>query len=107
MKPLLDSKAVCEILGIKPPTLSRMVHANKIPYVLLGTGKKKLTVRFREAELEVWLDRRSRGALPKTKHGAIMANEEAPKGLRKTEPEKIVRGIAKRPPWKLTPVRPF
>ena len=50
MKPLLDSKAVCEILGIKPPTLSRMVHANKIPYVLLGVGQKKMTVSCRQSK---------------------------------------------------------
>jgi excisionase family DNA binding protein len=65
MKPLLNSKAVCTLLDIKPATLSRMVHSGRIPYVLLGTGKKKLTVRFREEELERWLDRRSRGPAPK------------------------------------------
>jgi excisionase family DNA binding protein len=67
MKPLLNSKAVCELLGIKPPTLSMMVHSNRIPYVLLGSGKKKLTVRFKEEELEAWIDRRSRGPAPKAK----------------------------------------
>jgi len=65
VKPLLNSKAVCQLLGVSPAVLSRMVHANKIPYVLLSSGKKKLTVRFREEELERWLDRRSRGAVPK------------------------------------------
>jgi hypothetical protein len=25
-----------------------MVHSNRIPFILLGTGKKKLTVRFRK-----------------------------------------------------------
>jgi excisionase family DNA binding protein len=65
VKPLLNSKAVCEILGIKAPTLSRMVHSSRIPFILLSTGRKKMTVRFREEELELWLDRRSRGALPK------------------------------------------
>jgi excisionase family DNA binding protein len=64
MKPLLDSKAVCELLGVAPATLSRMVRSKKIPYVLLGTGKKKLTVRFRQEVLEQWLDRRSRGPVP-------------------------------------------
>jgi excisionase family DNA binding protein len=67
MKPLLNSKAVCEILGVAPATLSRMVHSNRIPFVLLSTGKTKLTVRFREEELERWLDRRSRGAVPKSR----------------------------------------
>ena len=65
MKPLLNSKAVCQLLGISPTVLSRWVHANKIPYVLLTSGKKKLVVRFREDELELWLDRRSRGAVSK------------------------------------------
>jgi hypothetical protein len=65
MKPLLNSKSVCQILGVSPTVLSRWVHSNKIPYVLLTSGKKKLVVRFREDELELWLDRRSRGAVPK------------------------------------------
>jgi excisionase family DNA binding protein len=65
MKPLLNSKAVCQLLGISPAVLSRWVHANKIPYVQLTAGKKKLVVRFKENELEAWLDRRSRGAVPK------------------------------------------
>jgi excisionase family DNA binding protein len=62
MKPLLNSKKVCDLLDVKRFTLSRMVHKGTIPYVLLGTGKRKLTVRFREEELEAWIQRRSRGA---------------------------------------------
>jgi excisionase family DNA binding protein len=65
MKPLLNTKSVCQILGVSPAVLSRWVHSNKIPYVLLTSGKKKLVVRFREEELEAWLNRRSRGAVPK------------------------------------------
>jgi predicted site-specific integrase-resolvase len=52
MKPLLNTKSVCQILGVSPAVLSRWVHSNKIPYVLLTSGKKKLVVRFREEELE-------------------------------------------------------
>jgi len=66
MKPLLNSKAVCELIGISPAVLSRWVHANKIPYVLLTSGKKKPVVRFKEDELEKWLDRRSRGPVPRS-----------------------------------------
>jgi excisionase family DNA binding protein len=77
MKPLLNSKAVCTLLDIKPATLSRMVHSNRIPYVLLGTGKKKLTVRFREEELERWLDRRSRGPAPKA-NGELREERKTP-----------------------------
>jgi len=59
--PLIDSKEACRMLGIQRFTLSRLVHKNMIPYVLMGTGKRKLTVRFREEELEAWVSRRSRG----------------------------------------------
>ena len=57
MLPLLTSKAVCKLLDISPATLSRMVRTNRIPYVLLSTGRRKLIVRFREAELEAWVER--------------------------------------------------
>jgi predicted DNA-binding transcriptional regulator AlpA len=70
--PLLDSKAVCGLLRVSPATLSRLVRANKIPPVLLGTGKTKMTVRFRESELENWLDRRSRGAVAKDRPLAVV-----------------------------------
>ena len=62
MKPLLNSKAVCELLSVSPATLSRMVKSGRIPYVLLGTGRLKKTVRFKEDELEAWVQRRTRGA---------------------------------------------
>jgi len=64
MKPLLTCTQVCQLLSISPATLTRWVRANKIPYVLLGTGATKLNVRFREEEIEAWLSRRSRGAVP-------------------------------------------
>jgi len=72
MTPLLDSKAVCGLLRVSPATLSRLVRANKIPYVLLGTGKTKLNVRFREEEIEAWIVRRSRGP------GGMMRASSAP-----------------------------
>jgi excisionase family DNA binding protein len=64
MDVLLDTQQVCDVLSIKPPTLSRMVHSGKIPHILLGTGKKKWSVRFRRQEIEAWLTRRSRGPAP-------------------------------------------
>ena len=64
MKPMLKRKVVCERMGISPGTLSRMVRQNKIPYVLIGTGKTKRTVRFVEAALNAWVARRMRGAGP-------------------------------------------
>ena len=67
MLPLLNSNTVCELLGISAATLSRMVRTNRIPYVLIGTGRRKLIVRFREAELEAWIVRRTRGAFNKSR----------------------------------------
>jgi excisionase family DNA binding protein len=61
MKPLLTPQAVCTIFEISRPTLSRLVRSKKIPYVLLSAGIKKLTVRFREEDLEQWLIRKSIG----------------------------------------------
>ena len=60
MKPLLTMEQVCILLTISRPTLTRWVRANKIPYVLLGAGETKLNVRFREEEIESWIQRRSR-----------------------------------------------
>jgi excisionase family DNA binding protein len=78
VKALLNSKAVCELLGISAATLSRMVRTNRIPYVLLGTGRQKLMVRFREADLEAWVERRSRGASGRSvSNGNDMATEKS------------------------------
>jgi excisionase family DNA binding protein len=61
IKPLLTNAQVCELLKISPATLTRWIRAGKIPHVLLGSGKTKLNVRFREDEIEAWITRRSRG----------------------------------------------
>jgi excisionase family DNA binding protein len=73
MKPLLNSSQVCQLLLVSPATLSRMVRANRIPFVLLGSGKTKLSVRFREEEIEAWLSRRSRGAGPREKERKVVS----------------------------------
>jgi excisionase family DNA binding protein len=75
--PLLNSKTVCELLDISAATLSRMVRMNRIPYVLLGTGRRKLIVRFREAELEAWVERRTRGGSARSRqNGNVVATEK-------------------------------
>lgn len=62
MKPLLDSKKVCELLGgISAATLSRMVKAGEIPYVLIRSGRRKKKVLFDEDVLTRWIASRSRG----------------------------------------------
>jgi hypothetical protein len=62
MKPLLTCSKVCELLEISPATLS--IRKNQIPFILLAQGKTKKSVRFSEADLERWLEQRSRGPVP-------------------------------------------
>jgi excisionase family DNA binding protein len=62
MEPTLNSKRVCELLGISRATLSRMVRAGEIPYILRRQGKRKRMVMFNEALLERWLTSRTRVA---------------------------------------------
>jgi len=52
-----------------------MIRANKIPHIVLGQGKTKKSVRFSEADLERWLERRSRGPVPPKR---IETQEAAP-----------------------------
>jgi len=79
MKPLLTMEQVCLLLTISRPTLTRWVRANKIPYVLLGSGATKLNVRFREEEIEAWIERRSRGPVPggmkRKRHGTTIEEQ--------------------------------
>src|SRR5204863_9811307 len=62
MKPLLNSKNVCDVLGISAATLSRMVKAKTIPFILISAGKRKSLVRFDEEVLQRWIASRTRGA---------------------------------------------
>ena len=77
MKALLTSSAVCESLHISRATLSRMVKAGEIPYVLRLQGRKKKMVLFDEGALEKWLSMRARGPLsPASRQTRIpMVNE--------------------------------
>jgi excisionase family DNA binding protein len=68
MKAMLTCAEVCELLKVSPSTLSRMVRHNRIPYVMVGRGKVKISVRFVEAHLDKWIERRSRGPVPADKN---------------------------------------
>src|SRR5512142_3249349 len=78
MKALLTCGEVCQLLHVSPATLSRMVASNRIPYVLMSSGKTKKTVRFSEAELERWIERRSRGAVPPVKQSIEESRQGQP-----------------------------
>ena len=94
MKPLLTSKAVCALLNVSAATLSRMVHAKKIPHVLLGNGKKNLIVRFREDELEAWITRRSKGVggLPSARKFIVNCNEAETENKERGQVAEITNG---------------
>jgi len=70
-----------------------MVHARRIPHVLLG-GKKNLIVRFREDELEAWIERRSKGVggLPTARKSTVNCNEVATEKKRKGQVVEITNG---------------
>lgn len=70
---LLTSKQVSELLSISLATVSRMVRSNRLPFILIGSGKKKKTVRFVETQLNAWCARRSRGAVPPKRNPAVTA----------------------------------
>ena len=72
-----------------------MIHAKKIPHVLLGNGKKNLIVRFREDELEAWIARRSRGVggLPNARKAVSNGNEAATEANLTTQVAEITTGM--------------
>lgn len=51
---LLDMKAAAAYLGVSP-SFVKNIYRKSIPYVLLGTGMKKLRIRFRRCDLDVWI----------------------------------------------------
>jgi len=63
MEPILNSKRVYELLGISRATLSRMVQAGEIPYILRRRGKRKKMVMFNKALLVRWVASRTRVAV--------------------------------------------
>lgn len=55
MTKLLTPQQIAEILGVKPSTIYQWTHQGFIPHVKLGR-----LVRFKEAEIAKWVDKRSR-----------------------------------------------
>ena len=54
MTKLLTPQQIAEILGVKPSTIYQWTHQWYIPHVKLGR-----LVRFKEAEVTSWIDKRS------------------------------------------------
>lgn len=57
MEPLLDTKSVCEVLGISRTTLYRLIERGSLRAHLIAKAWK-----FRPADIEAYLDRISVGA---------------------------------------------
>jgi excisionase family DNA binding protein len=65
---LLTARSVAEHLGLSTETVLRMVRRGELPAFRLGRA-----IRFREHEVEAWLEQRAtpaRGDLPIRPHGA-------------------------------------
>jgi hypothetical protein len=51
----IKSKAVCDMLDISPPTLSRLVKADAIPFINVGTANQP-AYRFIEEKIIAWAE---------------------------------------------------
>jgi len=56
---LLKSEKVAAMLDVSPSTLSRMCSSGNIPHIILRSGIRKKTVRFRESDLDLWIKQRT------------------------------------------------
>jgi excisionase family DNA binding protein len=52
---LLTAREVAERLGVSPATVLRWVRRGELPAIRLPSG----AIRFRESELEAWLEQRA------------------------------------------------
>lgn len=57
---LLTARIVAEHLGLTPETVLAWVREGKLPAFRLPSGQ----IRFREADLDAWLEQRSTGVKP-------------------------------------------
>ena len=60
---LLSTREVAEFLGLSCETVLRRYRACELPGIRLGSN----VLRFRESELEAWLESRSRSQRPTLK----------------------------------------
>ena len=60
MRKLWTAREVAALLSVKPATIYSWVKARQIPYLVLSNGDRKNCVRFRQTEIERWLQRKER-----------------------------------------------
>jgi hypothetical protein len=58
---VLTQSQIGVVLQVSPATMSRLVALKEIPFVVIQSGRRKKTVRFRWRDVERWLALRSRG----------------------------------------------
>ena len=56
---LLKAEKVAEMLDVSPSTLSRMCSSGNIPHIILRSGVRKKTIRFRGEDVDLWLAQRT------------------------------------------------
>lgn len=62
MRGLWTPAQLAEFLGVSPKTVYRWTARREIPHLLLHSGKRKETIRYRPAAIESWLAERERAA---------------------------------------------
>jgi excisionase family DNA binding protein len=60
VNPLWSPKQLADYLGVKLGTIYAWVKAQQIPHIVLSKGARKQCVRFRQAEIDAWLQKRHR-----------------------------------------------
>ncbi len=64
MQSLWTPKELARFLGIRVSTISEWTRQGIIPCVVLKVGERRRVVRFRESEIEEWLDSNRPGMRP-------------------------------------------
>jgi excisionase family DNA binding protein len=68
---LLNAREVAHLLGFAPATIVDWTEAGKIPSFKVG-GR----LRFRESELDAWLEEQRQGPSPRTRTVASVGGEK-------------------------------
>ena len=59
MESLLRAQEVAKLLGLRPSTVYALVQRGELPHVRIGGGKRRHVIRFRQSDLEVWIQERT------------------------------------------------
>ncbi len=59
METLLRAKDVAQILNVRPSTVYELAHRGVLPHIRITEGSRRALIRFRPADVELFLKQRS------------------------------------------------